>query len=426
MSIFGKNATPKNTDDAARSHERHGRFAPYLKWGLIGMACAAVIALIISFGSGGNNGNDYVATIEYYANGGKFSGSSSVKKTLGVGAGDCGHNLGSADEPIVNGSLESLERNGYTFRGWYTTYSDEEGNLIYENGEIKLGTEYLFDTPLEEGQALKLAAKWERMSYVSVRLAGCDIADTDGKTYAVGTVLRELNFENGKAQKYTGSRLVDFDKQRYMFAEYYLDEACTQTVSWPIRAAEGQDDYTVYAKFIEGNDWTLVTKKSEAVAMFAELDSDKKYYLTTDIDMGGAVVSTNAIVSAVIEGNGFTISDFSVSRSNESVSSMFGTLGAAAQIHDLTLEDITLTANYKGGAANVYFLFAEIEDGAEVSGLTARGTVQINGNAYIGNIQSLAPWIIGTDETLLKNRSVTVEATCTIDGITYQYPSEQG
>lgn len=409
MRIFGKNS---------------------LKWGLIGMACVVVIALILILGSGGSDQASYTSKILYYANGGQFANNANDHLVIGYPSGVPTLDIGNADLGITytKGNISTPTKDGYIFMGWYETFQDEAGELIYEDGQIKLGEKYQhFGTPLQDDQVVILAAKWERAEHITVILAGAALTDKTGNTYPIDSVIGQMNFTNGVAERYPGDGLID--QSDCQFAEYYWDAECTQPVSWPIKHVDGQTEYTIYAKFIDSTGWTIVKTQDAAIDMLKNLgDATKKYYLASDIDMGGKTVTTSGNVAATVEGNGFTVHNFTMEWTNQESPSIFGTVSATAQLHDLNLRDVTLNVAYpRGGVHNVYLLFTQVADGAEISGLNVKASIVVTGkNVLITNVQSLKPWIVGDEQTLLTDGSVTAEATCTINGTLYQYPSEQG
>lgn len=403
-----------------------------LKWGLIGMACVVVVALILILGSGGADEADYTSKILYYTNGGKFENNANDYLTIGYPSGVPTLDIGNEDLgiTITKGNISNLSREGYVFMGWYETFQNEAGELIYEDdGQIKLGEKYQnFGKPLEDDQVVILAAKWERAEHVTVLLAGTELTDKDGKTYPIHSVIGQLNFQNGSVERYSGENLIS--QSSCQFAEYYWDEACTQPVSWPIKHVDGQTEYTVYAKFIDSTGWTIVKTQDAAIDMLKKLgDETKKFYLVCDIDMGGKTVTTSGNVAATVAGNGFTVSGLTVEYTNTENPSLFGAVAATAQITDLNLRDVTMNVAYTkgGGSRNLYFLFTEVADGAKISGLSVKGSVSVTGkNVFVDNVRSQSDWIIGGNQTLLTDGSVTAEITCSINGVTYQYPSEQG
>lgn len=403
----------------------------WLKWLVIGVVIVAAVVLIVYLAAGSGDDDamsDVKAQIHYFANGGEFADHQS-EKTIGYKENSFPLNIGFQN--LTNGNVNMGTRNGYAFEGWYLPARDENGQLIYEDAEkkiVKLGEAFDFTKRLENGTQIELYAKWRKLESVSVLLAGTGLQDKDGNTYQVGDKIRDLEFENGQVSAYTGSRLLSLEKGSYTFVEYYYDAECTQVVSWPIQKTDAEN-YQVYAKFIEG-DWEIVNDKASAEKMLKALSGDKKYYLIADVDMGGATVKTQTSFGATIEGNGHSISNFSVDKNNVSkTTSLFGDVKAEAKIHDLKLEAVTLTIGISKGSPETYFLFNQIADGAQISGLHVSGQMTIGGaeGTSAGNIHNAdSAWIIGGDQSKLTDGSIVVEATCNYNDETYRYPLNQG
>lgn len=426
-----------NESGASRAERKPIAWRPILKWVGIGVLGVGVIALAM-FGikSCGGGEEDPLAgvqaSIHYYTNGGEFD-NHHTEKTIGYRAGSFALNIGFSK--LTNGNVNVNDRDGYVFEGWYLPATDGQGNLLYDDAEktiVTVGAAFDFSKRLAEGEEISLYAKWVKSKSVAIQLVGTNLTDSNGKTYAEGSVVRELVFRNGNAEKYGGNRLVEnLPRGAYTFVEYYSDADCTQVVSWPIAETDAETQ-TIYAKFIAG-DWDIVSDVSSATKMLGALAGTGHYYLIADIDLGGAEITTSASVSATVEGNGHTLSNFSVTKKNVDASgaSLLGTLKSAAALRNLTLSNVSLQVNVKNGAlTQIYFLFTNIENGAQLQGLTVTGnmTVQYASGAVVSNIQPSAhdKWIVGGDDaTCLENGTVTVTATCKIDNATYTYPEGQ-
>ena len=424
----------KKTENGSQSQmniEKNSLSKSWLKWIIIGLLVVAAIALIIVLGGGGKDDalGDVKAEIHYFANGGEFDDHMSEKTINYYEANTFPLNIGFQN--LTNGNVNMNTRNGYEFEGWYLPVRDENGELVYEDEAktiVKLGEAFDFTKRLEEGANIDLYAKWRKLEYVSVILAGTDLKDKEGNTYTVGDQIREIDFENGQAVSFTGSRLLSLEKGAYTFVEYYYDAECTQVVSWPIQKTD-KENYEVYAKFIEG-DWEIVNNKASAEKMLKSLAGDKQYYVIADIDMGGATVKTQTSVKATIEGNGHTISNFSVSKTNVSkTTSLFGDVKSEAKIQNLKLKGVELTIGVSKGSPEAYFLFNEIAKGAKISGLEVQGTLSVDGaeGTSVTNIQNAAStWVIGGDQSKLTDGSIIVEVSCSCYGETYSYPLNKG
>lgn len=415
--------------------KRH-RTGTIVKWTVFGVAVAAVIGGIVYSAVTGENKDEsklseVQAQIIYKANGGLFENDMD-EKTIGYKDGayplDIGH------VTVTNGSV-AIKRQSYLFGGWYYPALDENGNILYEDeakGLVKLGESFDFTKKMTEGQEITLYAGWIKDKTLTVLLAGDSIVDQDGVQYNAGDVIRELSANpQGQFDKFTGSNLLSLPSKQYTFVQYYTDAECTVPVTWPIVTEDGVDADPIYAKFIEG-DWKIVSDADSAKKMLESLISGN-YYLICDVDLGGAAVtiSNNATFGAKVEGNGYTLSGFTVTkRAVESQgTSLFGTLKESAALHNLTLTDVTFEVMLKGDANAVYFLFGEMPENPDVSGFTVKGsmTVSCPAGSLIGNLQEgeHSHWILSaaeSDSAALADGKITVEVVCTVGEATYTYP----
>lgn len=421
-----------NTEELKQQEKEPINWHPILKWVGIGLATVAVVALIVigvrSCGSSSNEDPLSVVevSINYHANGGSFD-NNHTEKSIGYQAGSYALNIGFQE--LTNGNADIKNRDGYEFEGWYLAETDSKGNLVYEDEAktiVKTCEKFDFSQRLSKGQNYDLYAKWVKSKYIAVYLVGTNITDSSGTLHTEGSLLRELVFQNGKTEKYSGSRLLDLERKAYTFVEYYLDEACTQPVSWPIIETEAEVT-PVYAKFIEG-DWNIVSDASSAKSMLGSLAGNGKYYVIADIDLNGEAITTASTVLATVVGNGHTISNFKVNKTNVSQNtSLLGTMKASASITDLSLENVSLTVNVRSGIVGIYFIFTEVENGSEIKSLTVTGDMTVNyaSGATVTNLQPKLhdTWIIGgDDQDIITSGNITAQATCLIDGQTYKYP----
>lgn len=428
-----KSQTEENEEAGKAPRKERKRLNSTIIWWIV--AVIVVIGVIVAgtLLSDGNDGNAEVKSyINYYANGGEFD-DHSYEKNIGYASNSFPLNIQHKNN-ITKGNVAISERTGYTFLGWYLPEYDANGELVYEDEAktiVKVGEAYDFNQRLTDDTEIDLYAKWQKNVYVSVLLAGEPIQDKEGKSYAVGDEIKELNFESGSVSKMTGSRLLSTERGAYTFVEYYYDKNCTRVVSWPIREEEGKESYTIYAKFIEG-DWEIVSDAASAAEMLAALNAQSHYYVTCDIDLGGKTISTASTVKATVNGNGHTLSNFTVEKKNQKDdTSAFGDVKSEANIYDLTL-NMNVSVTVQSGTPNVYFLFKSVEQGATFSNLSVSGTMTVkhpeDSGIFIENIQpeSHETWIIGGEnQTVLTDGTITVEAECSVNGEAYSYSSNQ-
>lgn len=392
-----------------------GALRPYVKWIVIAVIAIAIIVIAIVAATLPREDDDPLANVDvrinYFANGGEFDNHKS-EKTVGYAIGAFPLNIGY--QSLTSGNAQMNERDGYAFEGWYLPAKDENGELIYEDEAhtvVALGEPFDFTKRLESGGDVDIYAKWSRVKYVSVLVAGTAVKDTHGNTYELGSVIKELNFKNGSLPRFGGENL-DFDGDAYTFVEYYYDEACTEKVDFPIAEDGDTTPSAIYARFLVG-DWEIVSSKDDAKKMLKSLAVAKNYYLICDIDLEGeSVVPSKIAANTNIKGNGYTISNFKVTRKSVEVNgaAIFGEVGSGAEIHDLKLENVELTLDCRM-SNSVYFLFTGVADDAVISGLEASGrmTVSYQGDGSMEN--SSGNYIAkGADELIAReNIKATVE-----------------
>lgn len=183
-------------------------------------------------------------------------------------------------------SKGELTRTGYQLEGWYTT---KNANGTYSN-------RWNFDSDtVRAGEELTLYANWEvpiRHSYVI-----CYIDEETGNKEVIDSIsaqegaVCDLTRVAQRAQR-DGYSIVDYlDADGNLWDENF-------------RHPGGEEDLAieVYVKYIEG-DYTVV-KSADDLGGYGNI------YLARDIDMGGAKLNLTSFTGGVIEGNGYTISNF--------------------------------------------------------------------------------------------------------------------
>ncbi len=373
------------------------KLKPYTKWIITAVIVIAIVAVAITAAVLSDGEDDPLADvavrINYFANGGEFDNHKS-EKTVGYTEGAFPLNIGF--QSLTSGNAQMNERAGYEFLGWYLPAKDGNGELIYEDEAKKVvavGEAFDFTKRLEGDGDIDLYAKWKKLKSISVVLAGDTVTAKDGTVYEPGDIIREFTFKNGTVSSYKGADLLKGDGT---FIEYYVDEECTEAAVFPI-VDNGEDEQPViYAKFISG-EWTVVTKASEAEKMFNLLSGGKNYYINADIDMDGAEVDVGKLNSN-IQGNGHVISNFTVTKNSVGVdgAAMFGAVGSKGKLADLTLSNVTLKVNIKlaNDLPNVYFLFTDISDDAEISSLKVSGKLSVSSSGG-----GTPPNVIAGDQT---------------------------
>ena len=407
----------------------------------------------------------------YCGKGRTFSNKSKVR-TLRLAVGSRAIEIGKATFESGSINVAAADITRFELAGWYKAELDSKGNPVYEDGssyifeydtqsydvtkKIKYNENEPFDfsTKLEKGTHYYLVAVWRKIQTVQVVLAGeassIKVQPMNGKetTYKSGDVINNISYEsNGiipqQLDALSGSTVLDAT-----FVEFYHDAACEQIFKdedWPIYLSDHVDDdpenpYTIYAKYIEGNDWTVVKDISGVTSMFSGANSSSnRFYLVKDINCNdNLTINARVAESGVsvgygceIRGNGCKISNFKVIGElslNTGCASFFGDIKASAKISNIIFENVTqeYTVNEKAYVnKGIFFAFASIAEGAKVEGVEFVGNctmkVTIADNAYVNNLvngMETTNWKFGSydnDSDYIGGITVTDDATLKIN-----------
>lgn len=392
--------------------------------------------------------------VTYYANGGYFqvgtSADQKVYRTVYYKSGAPILNIGVVNS---NGQNLTIAREGYTFDGWEycklgadgkPILKDTEGNTlnVLENGTADIkgsdGRQLLEQSKrftaesngvkafrngnpvVEEGNPLYLVATWVLDSVLEYRLVtDTPIVTTEGEGEAQKTVTYKTGDVIAKKEFTYNTMSVDASKSPRTFSTYsyiqlYYDLECQEPLMPNARFTKPTDgsNVAVYAKYLEG-EWTTVRNASDVSSMLVK--GSGNYYVPYDFSCNDSETNfymrTSGTFNGRIVGNGFTISDIAIGAtlaqtlSNGATVSLFGTLGAEAEISNLTLKNVSARVTIRSGAASIYALFSGVETGAKLTDFKVDGfNLQITaGSARINNIQMIddnyqtTSWLYGTE-----------------------------
>lgn len=217
-------------------------------------------------------------------------------------------------------SVTNAARTGYTLLGWFR---GEE-----TDGEVTLGAEFNFDTEKVYEERLTLYAGWTKSNAFIIRYD-----DQQRTVYARDDgSFRQPN-------SYSGYTIID----------YYWDEALTQKVEFDDRGYSlnnpefnsERDEIMVYTDWLKGN-YTLVRTAADMIGIKA----NSNLYLLGDVDLSGTATNVVDVFLGTIEGNGFTISNWSVARTTPGTETNFGlfTQLSGAAFRNVTFENCTVTS----------------------------------------------------------------------------------
>ena len=267
----------------------------------------------------------------------------------------------------------SISRNGYKFTGWYTS------------AECKPEEKWDFGT-LFRVEKLTLYAGWEK----EIKYTYSVYFSVEGVDHPLGT------YEVAVGDKFDDWRKFGNTRAGYTAMGYYKDGACTEAWDFDFTHPGGDkevNDIVVYVKHIEG-EWKLVST-------FDELKSALKtgnVYLLNDIDCGGEELSAPTNFGMIFEGNGFTVSNFTVKGGGTPKTptvAIFKNLTKSAEIRNVSFEgvayDFTGVRESTGSitvAPQVAALAISMESGAKITDVSVSGVITTN---YVeGSLDDLA------------------------------------
>ncbi|MDE5897194.1 MAG: hypothetical protein K2H43_05215, partial [Clostridia bacterium] len=297
------------------------------------MAAAAALTFGLAL-AGCSNGEgkkyDHLVTFDYNAG-------DSIGVTL-----PCQY-LGVKDESLVlapsstNNDFKLQTITGYAVEGWFLPQEDENGKPVKdENGRVVCGKEWNFKTDKVTSD-LTLYANLSRKSRLLIK--GATLKD-DGSVeeFESLTYTPEILGTPGTTVDKSGD---DAQMAEYSLVGYYTDKTFTQEFSWPYTF--GEEDLTIYARFLEGTNWRVVNTAEEFKSAIANRTD---IFVKSDIDFSGTDWSRNANYPGTILGNGHKISNITCEwNGNKDVSTygLFGAIGSRCHISDFSFENVNIT-----------------------------------------------------------------------------------
>lgn len=413
----------------------------------------------------------YDVKITYYANGGRFGSSSNyIPLELFVKNDPADENYNADGVPFMDiresGTTNTVKYDiAHVFGGWYVADTYPEGHAhageikyfatfdgkdeavfpkynkyggnVYDvdDGRPVYAREGVDEVVLERNvrvvasdvevtsarrvkadEPLVVCAVWKpalKVVYLLATENGTKYTDASGNKYGDGDRIGYSYFGGESLEPKEPIKFTDASyRASYYTSECNKDDVITKLYRSEVTVEDAENPETfIYAKYIDGANWTFVTNdQSSVMMMFNNLfGKESKYYLEEDIDCAEfASAFTLKLgsmnMNATIQGNGHTISNLKFvlpdTAAQGALYSIFGTLGKDFKLYDLKLSGITVTFN-TGLPVSYYALWSGMESGAEVKGLEVenfKAEITLFGeNANIKNAQqgNRDTWLFG-------------------------------
>lgn len=283
-------------------------------------------------------------------------------------------------------SYEDIEKNkkapllnGYRIEGFARGTEKEDGTIEFDTdpstGEIVY---WDFENDTVSGkEVFTLYTVWVKRFNILVKSP----EGTDSLVY----YLPENDSDTAQIAAETLNNAINSPAGHTFIGEYYYDQALENQVTFPytFEKVKGNETVIFYAGWVEG-DFNIVRTEAD---FRNGIRNGVSMYLTTDLDFADAegnptALSIIANYSQEINGNGHTVSNFSISYVgktgvNADYFGLFRQIGATAYIHDVTFESFTMTAENTGNPTFVSIgLFAgQIAAGARFDNVTVSGSL---------------------------------------------------
>ncbi len=358
-----------------------------------------------------NDGENFTVSVKYDANGGFFTTNTSVivdsydlsaVNTNASGQGEIA--LIPPDHEARGNDAFAPVNNGYFLAGWYTQKQETSEGTSY-SGKWDFSTDLLQLDPngsySSAEPVLTLYAAWvpmfrvEFLDLVTGETVGtyefdpADGADLTVPQWSMETGELDMHKFPKRAGLTFESVYADAQGQQKLETLTHpgtVDEA-TGTAQNPV--------LQVYVSYLEGEWYHIYT--AEQFLKHAKLNSS--LVIHEDLDFTDQIWPTALMYggyTGTIQGNGHTLSNISLTQTNNSKANagLFGRLAETAVIKDLTFENVTFTIQSGTRVAGTSYglLAGAIADSAELSGVQiTSGVIRIDSGCYFG----VSDYVIG-------------------------------
>lgn len=364
----------------------------------------------------------YTVSVRFDANGGVFAGTKDVSVVDVFNAADYKTNAeGEVEIPLIapddtrrKDSAFAASYNGHFLAGWYTertprvdgdgepldaygqptAVSGREQGYVYSgkwNFETDRLTVSTADGLTSEENQLTLYAAW--IPYFNYEFYAVDGEGTSTLVATKQLIEIEMPVWNESTGKLDMNDVPGRDDMTFEAA--YLDAAMSEpageTVSGLVDYEKGiavTDTVKIYTTWMEGTWFRIHTAKQ----LFDNSRLGGNYILCADLDFSNTVWApalTTGEFTGTILGNGHKIMNVTVLQGDNSKinGGLFGTLGATAQLSDVTFENITyrIQAGSRMQSPNYGLLAGTVNAGATFENVSVTGTIEVGKNCYRPN-----------------------------------------
>lgn len=307
-------------------------------------------------------------------------------------------------------TLEEYAVNSYYIEGWYLPELNEDGTLKKDDkGFVLLDEKWDFEYDRVD-ENITLYANLQKKP--CIRFADKASGEyIEGATGKIELVPGDYYFKPSDSAAPTVS-------EKTFLGKYYVSRDSDKEFVWDRQI--GTEDITVYVSFIDGI-WVFVNTERD---FLNQIRANKNIYLEKDLDFSKfskTQLGNPTNYSGKIEGNNHKVKnitrDLTASRLNaDGFGGIFKTLGATAEIRNITFENVNVTfavnSTYTGVDAYVGALAYSAEEGAKFVNVTVTGKVSYKPN----DNKEIHAGVIGIDKTTgggIDHSGVTVEETTT-------------
>lgn len=333
--------------------------------------------------------------------------------------------------PTVSGKgVRIPSRDGYTFAGFFLAETDENGEVVRDaDGNISVtDTEWNFDVDTVLDKNITLCAKWA---------ADCTVFLRYGVGYTLTSEIKIKRYADGSFEKLRATQLPKSTKDFTILSYKYKKDSddANDEINANIAEHTFPDGFfdenqtgEIWCESIAGAYSVIRTARDLIVAGVGE---DLNYYLLADLDMAGATYNDEKANTKIpnayngkFVGNGHTVSNFTLNLTALDIScdsfGLFRTLGANAEITDVTFKNVTLNYNLTQASIPNYYLgtlAGQVSSGAVVKDVKVSATeAKTNTLVYLIREGVSADAIVMTDDLFIgqKDSEVELKGECAV------------